>query len=165
MERFSKTLDPVFTLVRWLTVVLLTVMVAVESYEIAMREFTGDTPHWSKELVLLCMVWMGCMGSAVLHRERGHITLEFLVDRMSPTARRWIMTGGEVLIFLFSMVLLVSGAVLVREFIDQTLPGTAMPVGLSYLPLPVTGLLLVLASAEHILRGVRGRAEEDPDAA
>jgi len=157
MGLYKKTVDPLFSITGWITVILLSVMVVVESYEIAMREFTGDTPAWSKELVLLCMVWLGCLGSAVLHRQYGHITLEFIVDRMGPAKRKWIMLGGELLVLGFSAIILVTGAVLVREFMDQTLPGTRMPAGASYLPLPVTGLLLVLACFEHIADLLAGK--------
>jgi len=141
-------------------VILLTEMVAVETYEIAKRTFTGHTPGWSKELVLLSMVWMGCLGSAVLYRQRGHITLEFLVDRKMPSIRRWILLGGDILVLMFSLFLAIAGAVVVLEFLHQSLPGTRMPVGVSYLPLPVTGVLLVVAALEHIAANRSGKAEE-----
>lgn len=164
MKIYRKVIDPVFSLTRFITLVLITVMVAVESYEIAMREFTGDTPSWSKELVLLCMVWMGCLGSAVLHREGGHITLEFLVDRMGPGVRRVIMASVELLVLVFSLFLLGSGAVLVSEFMDQTLPGTRMPAGASYLPLAAAGLLLALTSIERLFDPAMREAREPGDA-
>ena len=164
MNSFSKLLDPVFTITRWVTVILVTLMVAVESYEISLRTITGNTPSWSKELVLLSMVWMGCLGAAVLHRERGHITLEFLVDRMAPGPRKWIMLAVDAAILAFSVFLVAAGSVVVSEFLNQSLPGTRMPVGVSYLPLPITGLLLSLSAVEHILLGLSGEGEEASDA-
>jgi len=159
-KNLTRFLDPLFTAARGLTVVLLTLMVVVAFYEISLRTLTGNTPSWSKELVLLFMVWMGCLGAAVLHRERGHITLEFLVDRMRPGARRRVMLAAEVLVLLFSAFLAVAGAVVVKEFLHQSLPGTRIPVGISYLPLPITGLLLFLAGLEHMLAPVSGKREE-----
>ncbi len=164
MDRFAKAINPLFAVFRWTTVVLLSVMVVVESYEISLRSITGDTPAWSKELVLLSMVWMGCLGSAVLHRERGHITLEFLVDFVFPKKRRWILLGVDLLILVFSVFLLLAGSVVAKEFMGQSLPGTGIPVGVSYIPLPLTGLLLVLAALEHILADIRGRPDEAADA-
>jgi TRAP-type C4-dicarboxylate transport system permease small subunit len=165
MRSYSRLLDPIFTITRWATVVLVTLMVAVESYEISLRTITGDTPSWSKELVLLSMVWMGCLGAAVLHRERGHITLEFLVDRLASGPRKWIMLLVDAAILAFSLFLAVAGSIVVSEFLNQSLPGTRMPVGVSYLPLPVTGLLLSLSAAEHILAGLSGKGEGSSDAA
>jgi len=165
MKAYSRLLDSIFTITRWVTVILVTLMVAVESYEISLRTITGDTPSWSKELVLLSMVWMGCLGAAVLHRERGHITLEFLVDRLAPGPRKWIMLAVDAAILAFSVFLVAAGSVVVSEFLNQSLPGTRMPVGVSYLPLPITGLLLSLSAVEHILSGISGEGEEASDAA
>jgi TRAP-type C4-dicarboxylate transport system permease small subunit len=165
MKAYSRLLDPIFAITRWATVILVTLMVAVESYEISLRTITGDTPSWSKELVLLSMVWMGCLGAAVLHRERGHITLEFLVDSLAPGPRKWIMLAVDAAILAFSVFLVAAGSVVVSEFLNQSLPGTRMPVGVSYLPLPVTGLLLSLSAVEHMLAGLSGKGEGASDAA
>ena len=37
METYTKLLNPIFNLTKWITVILLTVMVVFESYEISMR--------------------------------------------------------------------------------------------------------------------------------
>ncbi len=159
MEKYTRSIEPLFAATRWITVILLSLMVILETYEISMRTFTDNTPSWTKELVLLCMVWMGCLGSAFLHRERGHIALEFIVDKMSPTVKRRVLIGGEAIVLVFSAFLLVGGITLVTEFMHQPLPGTKMPAGLSYLPLPVTGFLLCLAALEHI--GVERASREE----
>ena len=165
VNRFSKVLDPVFQVIRWLTVILLTVMVVIGSLEISMRTFSDYTPAWAKEVVLIAMVWMGCLGAAVLHRERGHITVEFLVDRYLPRLKRAVMIGVDFLILAFSCFIIYSGLAVSRELMGQVRPGTNLPVGLSYLPLAVTGGLLLLTSLEHILAGLRPGRGEDSHAA
>jgi len=166
MDKYSRFLDPVFLVISWVTVILLTVMVVFASYEIAMRTFTDFTPAWAKEIVLLSMVWMGCLGSAVLHRERGHITLEFLVDRYLPGVRHYVLLAVDVLILVFSSFLLYGGIVVVKELMGQARPGTNLPVGISYLPLAVTGALLILAAVEHIMEDLSGKTKgEQADAA
>jgi len=165
MNSYSRAINPVFGVTLWVTVSLLSLMVILETYEISSRLYTGNTPIWSKELVLLFMVWMGCLGSAWLHRERGHITIEFLVDLMPRKARRVVMLMADCLILVFASFLLVAGAAVTLEFLNQSLPGTRMPVGLSYLPLPVTGLLLCLGAVEHILSDLSSDEEPKEDAA
>lgn len=160
MKLFRKVLDPIFNTTRRLVVILLSLMVIIAFYEISVRTITGNTPSWSKELVLLAMVWMGCLGAAVLHRERGHITLELIVDRIKPEARKWILLAVDVLILAFSCLLTYGGGKLVLKFLHQSLPGTGIPVGISYLAIFITGLLLFAASLEHIFIGIRGEAGE-----
>ncbi|MFO8056832.1 MAG: TRAP transporter small permease [bacterium] len=164
MEKYSRLLNPVFLVTSWITVILLTVMVVFYSFEITMRTFTDFTPAWAKEVVLLSMVWMGCLGSAVLHRERGHITLEFLVDRFLPRARGYVLIMVDVLILVFSGFLLYGGIVVVIELMGQARPGTNLPVGVSYLPLAVTGLLLILAAFEHLMEDVTARIQKGEEA-
>ncbi len=166
MEKYSRFLDPIFLVISWITVVLLTVMVIFYSYEIAMRTFTDFTPAWAKEVVLLSMVWLGCLGSAVLHRERGHITLEFLVDTFLPRGRYYVLLMVDVLVLVFSGFLLYGGMMVVIELMGQNRPGTNLPVGVSYLPLAITGVLLILAAIEHIMEDVKGmpKTGEEADA-
>ena len=155
----KKFLDPIFTGLRFLTGLLLTGMVAVQAYEIALREFTGRTPAWSKELTLLLMVWVGFLASADLLRSRGHIAVEFVVNALPGRGRQALVILADLLVFVFAGFLFYAGVALVREFLHQSLPGTSLPVGIAYLPMPAAGALMALAGLELIWRDLRGEIE------
>ena len=70
------------------------------------------------------------------------------------------MLAVDGLILIFSVFLAIAGAVVVSEFMNQSLPGTGLPVGISYLPLPITGILLTVAAIEHIVVGIFNLSEE-----
>jgi TRAP-type C4-dicarboxylate transport system permease small subunit len=160
MKLITRILNPVFKTARWLTGILLTLMVAIQAYEIALREITRHTPAWSKELTLLFMVWIGFLSSADLLRERGHIALEFVANALPPSARRAVTLAADLLVLGFSLFLTIAGVVLVSEFLNQSLPGTSLPVGIAYLPIPVAGALLAAAGLEILFLDFYEKAKQ-----
>lgn len=157
MSGLSQWLSPIFRLARWLTGILLSLMLMIQVVEIALRELTRHTPAWSKELTLLFMVWIGFLASADLLRERGHLALEFVTDLLPPAGRRAVTLAADLLVLGFSVFLLLAGMILVREFFHQSLPGTRLPVGVAYLPIPAAGFLLALAGMELVLKDWQNR--------
>jgi|GEM_PF-2406761 len=144
-SKLKKLADDGFAIVGLVEVFLITAMALVVLYQVFARFFIKDTPAWTGELAQLLTLWFGFIGSAYLIREKGHIALEFLVARLSEKVQRQITKLVKLFIFGFCLFLLVSGAWLVILSINQTLPGTGIVVGISYLPIPVCGGLGIIA--------------------
>jgi len=143
--KLKKLAEGGFAIVGWVQVLLITAMVLVVLYQVLARFFIKDTPAWTGELAQLLTLWFGFLGSAYLIREKGHIALEFLVSRLSEKIQRQIINLVNLFIFGFCLYLLVYGFWLVILTMRQTLPGSGIPVGISYLPIPVCGGLGILA--------------------
>ncbi|WP_028293909.1 TRAP transporter small permease [Oceanobacter kriegii] len=47
--------------------------------------------HWVQEATLLTSAWMTLLGSAWLVRERAHICVDALTDRLAPQVRKWVL--------------------------------------------------------------------------
>ncbi len=143
--KIKNLVEQIFRLSLALEVLFLSGMVAVVLWQVFSRIFLNRTPGWSEELAQLLTIWFGFIGSAILVREKGHIALEFVVQRLNEKAQRiieWVVAG---LIFLFSIYLCWGGLDLVRSTIQNHLPGTHLPVGVAYLPIPISGFLMLLA--------------------
>ncbi len=157
MSRAARVLERLFKGIEWTCVVLLTAMVLVVSIQVGARFLLNRTPDWSEELAQVMTIWFGFLGAAVLVRTGGHMALEFAVSRLPEKVQDVIEVIVGLLIGAFALYMVIWGAMLVGRFWGQPLPGTGIPVGLSYLPIPLSGVLMVLALLSPLIRQESGQ--------
>lgn len=98
---------------------------------------------WSDELAGLGFVWLTLLGSVAATRRRSHMVIGFLPKRFGPHGQRavgWYVTAA-ILVFLGFMI--GEGIVLTVATMDDKSAVLRMPVGISYLSLPVAGVLMM----------------------
>jgi len=98
---------------------------------------------WSDELAGLGFVWLTLLGSVAASRRRSHMVIGFLPTLLGPGGQRVIgfYVTAAVLVFLGFMI--GEGIVLTAATMDDKSAVLRMPVGISYLSLPVAGLLMM----------------------
>ena len=67
---------------------LMLILLAVISYQVFARYVLNNPPSWSEELARFLVVWITMLGSAVLVNKEGHISVDFLVNRLPSRAKR-----------------------------------------------------------------------------
>ena len=97
---------------------------------------------WSDELAGLGFVWLTLLGSVAACRRRTHMAMGFFPKWFGPTGQRRIglYVNAGILFFLGAMV--VEGIHLTAATFGDKSAVMRIPVGLSYLSLPVAGLLM-----------------------
>lgn len=98
---------------------------------------------WSDELAGLGFVWLTLLGAVAASRRRSHMVIGFLPKRFGIRGQRAIgfYVTGAILLFLGFMI--GEGIVLTVATMDDKSAVLRMPVGISYLSLPVSGLLMM----------------------
>ena len=129
-----------------LTGVLLTALVVIISSQVFSRFILGKTPYWSEEISLVLVVWFGLLGAGLGVRDGAHLAVEFVVKAMPATARVVVQRFVYAVICCFALVMVVSGIRLVMLTTTQYLPATQLPVSVSYLALPLSGVFIFLMS-------------------
>ena len=98
---------------------------------------------WSDELAGLGFVWLTLLGSVAASRRRSHMVIGFLPKQFGARGQRaigWYVTAA-IVVFLGFMI--GEGIVLTAATMDDKSAVLRMPVGISYLSLPVAGLLMM----------------------
>jgi TRAP-type C4-dicarboxylate transport system permease small subunit len=97
---------------------------------------------WSDEMAGLGFVWLTLLGSVAACRRRTHMAIGFFPKWFGPPGQRRVglYVNAAVLVFLAATV--VEGIRLTLATIDDKSAVLRMPVGLSYLSLPVAGVLM-----------------------
>jgi TRAP-type C4-dicarboxylate transport system permease small subunit len=97
-------------------------------------------------------------GSVVALAGGKHISFETLIEKLPPRGKRAVGIFAALCVLGFSLVLLVSGWILIRAMGEETaisLPGVKM--AWVYSVLPISGALLVLVSVIQLAVLFRGR--------
>lgn len=67
---------------------LLALGLGIVMLEIVSRALANASFLWSEELSRYVLIWITYFGAAAVTRDKGHIRVEILIDRLDPTARR-----------------------------------------------------------------------------
>lgn len=143
----------------WLLVVLLAGMIVVVSLQVASRYLLNVSLIWSEEVARLFFISLVFVGTAVLARQRHHLTVTIFVD-MLPDRLRHVADAAASTVGLVCAYFLVRGAwaTLLREW-DQRTPALQFPMGVVFGVILISCLLLFMwlaaTTASCLLDAVR----------
>jgi TRAP-type C4-dicarboxylate transport system permease small subunit len=138
-------------------VVLFAVLVLDVSWQVFARQVLDSPSGWSEVLAKYLFIWMGLFGSALVFGERGHIAVDFAVRRLPEKLQIAVTVVVQLAILAFASLVLVWGGFRVSRLAwDQVLPGLPLKVGLLYLALPISGILIVFYTLYHLIRILTG---------
>jgi TRAP-type C4-dicarboxylate transport system permease small subunit len=143
-----------------LSVAGLLLIVLTVSWQVFGRYVLNQPPTWAESLALLMILYVTLLAAAVGVRDAGHIGMESLLVLVPDAVRIQVERLIHALVALFGAAMVWNGTLLGRSVMDYRISGLGLPEGLRYLPLVISGALIVLFSIEHILASLQGRDVE-----
>lgn len=148
MEKLKKLLNQILAVLAGGSFL---VMVALVVYQVITRYVFNNPSSWSEELVSYMFAWASLFGACLVTGERGHMNIPLLVDKVSPKTRRILHIFSELVIFIFSVVILVYGGIKVTSLaMGQLTSSLGCPVGVFYAALPIAGVLMAIYAVINI---------------
>ena len=144
----------------YLVVLGLHVIVAVVFYQVFGRYVMNNSPPWAENLALVLVLYVTLIAAAVGVRDAGHIGMESLLIMEPEHIRDRIEILIHVLVALFGAAMVYNGAILGLSVMSYKIPNLNLPEGVRYIPLVISGLLIVSFSIEHVIALVRGEEVE-----
>ncbi len=123
------------------------------------RYVLGDQSSWTEELSIYLLVWVSLLGAALTYEERGHLGVDYLVEKMDPAAQTVAALFVEAVVLVFAVGgLVIGGWILVTRTLDagQLSPTLQVKVGYLYMAAPISGVFFTLFSLEHIYETLTG---------
>ncbi len=118
------------------------------------RYVLGFGAQWPEPIAILLMVIFTFVGAAAAYRAGAHIAVAMLTDRLPRSLQKAAGLSVHMLMLVISLFMLYYGSKLSQETMGQTLAALPwLPIGLTYLPVPVGGLLTLLFVLETLLFG------------
>ncbi len=161
MERLKKTVDKALA---WLLVGLMGTAVLNVLWQVFTRWVLQDPSSYTEELARYLLIWVGLLGAAYAAGQKLHLAIDIIPARLEGRARHGLEIAIEACIFLFGLAVMVVGGLrlvwLTLRF-DQTSAALGAPLGVVYLVIPLSGLLIMFYAALEIVgrwRALRGGA-------
>jgi len=128
----------------WLMAALLAALTVLVGVQIAGRFLLSYSIFWSDELARFLLVWSAFLGMSVGVRRGAHPAVDSLVHRLPSRWARVVFAVGVACSLAFFLVMVGHGTLLVQRTWLQRSPSLGLRMGVPYLAVPVTGLLMCL---------------------
>jgi TRAP-type C4-dicarboxylate transport system permease small subunit len=147
-----------------LAIATFTGMFACVLAQVVFRYFFGDPLVWSDELARYLFVWCSFLGWVIAARNRSHLSVSIMADRLAPNARALLALVGAIAALAFAGLLVYYGVRIAERNWDVETTSLAMSMGVVYAIVPAAAVAVAfhaLADARAALR-ILYRARE-PD--
>jgi TRAP-type C4-dicarboxylate transport system permease small subunit len=138
-------------------VVSATALVAITlviPYGVFMRYVMNSASSWPEPFSVLAMVLFSFVGGAAAYRANVHICVQMLTDAVPAQVRGWLLKLADLCLIAAACFMLFYGAQLVKVTWGQTIAEfPTLSVGITYLPIPVGGLITLLFIVERLWLG------------
>jgi len=111
--------------------------------QIIFRYLLHQPIYWSEEFPRFILIWLTFLGSAIAMKNRSHLSVSLLTDRLSVQKRKWVQFFANSLSLLFISILVWGGIIITNLTMPNRTAALQMPTGLVYLAVPVGGIIMV----------------------
>jgi TRAP-type C4-dicarboxylate transport system permease small subunit len=147
---YKKIINAICLVFEIFAAVSLGAMVLIVAGTVVSRYFFSVTPGWSEEMARVLMIQFCFIAMAMGVRDKIHIALTAIADRMPKKILLPLEILGKILTCVLGVMICGFMWPYILKLSFNTLPGTGMPVGLSYLIPTLAGGLVSLISVYQI---------------
>ena len=141
-----------------LLVTILSVLVLDVLWQVASRYVMNSPSSFTDELAGFLLIWTGLLGAAYVAGKREHLAIDILLQRSSPERRYKLELIISVLIILFAILVLIIGGswlAYTRFYLGVKSAALGLPLGVVYLVLPVSGVLITYFDIDNMVRMIK----------
>jgi TRAP-type C4-dicarboxylate transport system permease small subunit len=162
MTGFLRAIDRVLgPLMRAVAILCLVALLLILLGNVIARDFHLYATAWLDEVVEMLFAWMVFIGAAALWREGEHFRIDTFENLLAGNGRRALELVIALIGLGFVLVMGWQGWQLTRKSAALT-PILELPTWLSYVCIPIAGLVMAGYSIIYIARIVRGSGADTP---
>ena len=126
--------------------VIMAVMSILVTYQVVARYWFHYAPSWTEETTWTLLMWVSLLAGASGVWNETHMDMAMLVERFPKTMQLWLRVFSDLLVAAFGYFLLVDGISLVNQTMNGIMASLPVPIGITYLVLPISGGLMLCFS-------------------
>ncbi len=130
----------------------LVAMTVVVTWQVIGRFILNDSPSWTEPISLLLMLYFVLLVAAVGVRERFHLGLDLFRIIAPPSVCRIMDMLSYVVVGCFGFSMAWYGWDLMASSWYVAIPAIYLPEGLHFMPIFLSGILIVLFSIECLMK-------------
>ncbi len=151
---YRKAMDALYLLCVIIAGVSLVLISAVIPWAVYTRYVINRAASWPEPMAVLLTIVLTFFGAAACYRLGSHMNVTLRVDKLPPGWRRVSDLIVELLMAAMALFMLVKGTGLVEATWSNSIADFPfLSVGVTYLPIPIGGLILLMFVIEHVTIG------------
>ncbi|MCY7297205.1 TRAP transporter small permease [Alteromonas sp. a30] len=159
----KKLVHLVDTGLSWALIAAMASILLVVVWQVISRFILQDPASVTEELSRFILMWIGILGAAYAYRQKAHLGLNLVVERQAPHVKKFILLLIEVLVLIFSAVVLVfggKGLVNLTLELEQISAALGVHIGFVYTVLPISGVLIIFYCIVNMMEILSGTQQE-----
>ena len=140
---------------------VLVVALAIVVFLQVFNRFVLKAPlAWSEDLAMLLFQWVAFLGAAVGVKRIRHFGIELVVRKLSEKSRRRIEILVPFIVGIVAVTMITEGYKLIQFNINRIYSSMDLSYIWAYLPIPISGLLMIIFLAQQEVQRLKVQKEE-----
>ena len=140
----------------WIAGISLVAMTALIAAQVFARYVVRSPLTWTEPSSILLMGWFILLGAAVGTREGYHLSFDVLLMVVPQRVVLVLHSLSDIVVAGFGGGMAWFGFELLTRTWTATMPTLGLPGGVAFVPLTLSGVLIVIFSAERLVRRAAG---------
>jgi TRAP-type C4-dicarboxylate transport system permease small subunit len=159
-------MDALYALCVWIAGTALVLISVVVPWAVYTRYVLNSAASWPEPTAVLLMIVLTFFGAAACYRVGLHMRMSFFASLLPPVGQRLCAVLVELLMALIALFMIRWGITLVEATWQNSVPDfPSLSVGVTYLPIPLGGAILLLFVIERLTIGAPARPARETSAA
>lgn len=156
MAGYDRFLERVRKIISGMVIVMLAVLVVIVLVAVFYRYVLSDSITWSAEVARYMCVWIGFLSASLIMNSRGHIGLEYFVNRLPDSTKRLVLFVSDLSILVFLVVVFYQGIKMTIFQLDQHSPSLQISMIWPYASVPVAACFMSLEMISLVINDFSG---------
>ena len=140
----------------WVAAIGLVAMTAMIACQVFWRYVLNDSIIWTEPASVMVMGWFIFLGAAVGIREGYHLSFDVLLYFLPDSVVPWLHSLSDIAVGAFGLGMIWFGTELAVKTGGNMIPSLGISGAFDFIPIVAGGVLVVLFSAERIVRRAAG---------
>jgi TRAP-type C4-dicarboxylate transport system permease small subunit len=130
----------------WLTGSLFLALFILNILRIFLRYFLGVAWLWEPDLSRLLFIWIIFIGTTVLYFGKGHLMVDYFLNRMHPKNRERMHFMIDLMTVIFLVVLVLKGIEITKIRMRIPFDTWDLPTGYAYIAIPICSTIMIIVT-------------------
>lgn len=133
-------------------------MIAVVTIQVFTRFLMESTPHWTEEAARIFFIYSVAFGTGTGIKNGDFIRLDLLKKYLPARSDRWLNYITDVIIILFSVILIVHSVKFVKIGMDELSPALEITMGFVFISITIIGLSIAIFTFAGLYQSVKNKS-------
>jgi TRAP-type transport system small permease protein len=124
---------------------------------IFLRYFLGVAWLWEPDFSRLLFIWIVFIGATVLYVGKGHLVVDYFLNRMQPKTRERMHFMIDLMTAIFLVVLVLKGIEVTKVRMRIPFDTWDLPTGYAYMAVPICAAIMIIATLVRMAEYLRER--------